>query len=98
MSGAIGSSIKDSMQYIAILNSYVGDSIEDSIRQLTMNVIDGIDSIINTIINTKEINRKNDMSNIFNITAEFPDANDVQTIKDAILSLPNVASQYINIY
>ncbi len=35
-------------------------------------------------------------SNVFHVTAEFPNANDVQTIKDAILSLPNIASQFIH--
>ena len=31
----------------------------------------------------------------FNITAEFPNANDVNDIREALLSLPNLASQYI---
>jgi hypothetical protein len=35
-------------------------------------------------------------SNVFNITAEFPNADDVQTIREAILSLPNIASQFIH--
>ena len=34
--------------------------------------------------------------NTFNITAEFPNANDVNEIRQAILSLPNLAAQYIN--
>lgn len=34
--------------------------------------------------------------NTFNITAEFPNANDVNEIREAILSLPNLASQYVN--
>ena len=34
-------------------------------------------------------------SNIYNITAEFPNANDVNEIREAILSLPNLASQYV---
>ena len=32
---------------------------------------------------------------VFNITAEFPNANDVNEIRQAILSLPNLASQYM---
>jgi hypothetical protein len=35
-------------------------------------------------------------NNIFNITADFPNANDVTSIKEAILSLPNLASQYLS--
>lgn len=34
-------------------------------------------------------------NNIFNITAEFPNANDVDDIREAILSLPNYVSQYV---
>ena len=34
--------------------------------------------------------------NTFNITAEFPNANDVEEIRQAILSLPNLATQYVN--
>lgn len=34
--------------------------------------------------------------NNFNITAEFPNATNVDDIRQAILSLPNIASQYIN--
>ena len=34
-------------------------------------------------------------SNVFNITAEFPNAENVNEIRQAILSLPNLASQYI---
>ena len=34
-------------------------------------------------------------NNIFNITAEFPNANDVNDIREAILSLPNYVSQYM---
>lgn len=38
----------------------------------------------------------NSSSNVFHITAEFPNADDVVSIKEAILSLPNIASQYIS--
>ena len=33
---------------------------------------------------------------VYNIQAEFPNANDVNEIREAILSLPNLASQYVN--
>ena len=35
------------------------------------------------------------MSDTFNIEAEFPNAENVNEIKEALLSLPNLASQYI---
>jgi hypothetical protein len=38
----------------------------------------------------------NSSNNVFHITAEFPNADDVVSIKEAILSLPNIASQYIS--
>lgn len=35
-------------------------------------------------------------NNTFNITAEFPNASNVDDIREAILSLPNLASQYLS--
>ena len=40
--------------------------------------------------------RTNNENNTFNITAEFPNANDVEEIRQAILTLPNYMSQYVN--
>lgn len=42
------------------------------------------------------VNNTNTDSKIFNITAQFPNANSVTAIQEAILNLPNLASQYIN--
>ena len=74
------------MRDIAGLNESINQTIANSIGKLIANAMAGGGS------NTTEDNS----SNVFNITAEFPNANDVQTIKDAILSLPNIASQYIH--
>jgi hypothetical protein len=41
-------------------------------------------------------NNNSSTDNVFNITAEFPNANSVDDIREAILSLPNIASQYAN--
>ena len=46
----------------------------------------------NTITNESS----NTTSNIYNITAEFPNANNVDDIREAILSLPNLVSQKVN--
>ena len=35
-------------------------------------------------------------SNIYNVTAEFPNAESVQDIREALLSLPNLVSQKVN--
>ena len=42
-----------------------------------------------------KISEPQSTSSVFNITAEFPNANDVSTIQQAILTLPNLASQYV---
>lgn len=41
-------------------------------------------------------NNNSTTDNVFNITAEFPNANSVDEIREAILTLPNIASQYAN--
>ena len=45
---------------------------------------------VNSITNSDAVE-----NNVFNITAEFPNANDVNDIREAILSLPNYVSQYV---
>ena len=77
---------------ISGLNDSISQTIASSIGSLIVKAISaGGVSNINT--NTSNDNSNN---NTFNITAEFPNANDVQTIRDAILSLPNIASQYVH--
>ena len=41
-------------------------------------------------------NNNSSSENIFNISAEFPNASNAAEIQEAILSLPNLASQYLN--
>ena len=53
---------------------------------------DGSSSFFKNISNSTSTNTSN---NTFNITAEFPNANDVDEIREAIMSLPNLASQYL---
>ena len=75
---------------IAGLNEAIDQTIASSIGRMIAETVYTKNNNINT-------NNTNDNSNnVFNITAEFPNADDVQTIKDAILSLPNIASQYIH--
>lgn len=49
----------------------------------------------NGYISNSTKNNSQSNNNVFNITAEFPNANDVTSIKEAILSLPNIVSQHI---
>ena len=77
----------------------------NTIRELNTNsvneaIISGIASMIVGMSKTNVGNISNSTStntsnNTFNITAEFPNANDVDEIREAIMSLPNLASQYL---
>ena len=49
---------------------------------------------ITSLPDKKEENQET--NNTFHINAEFPNASNVEEIREAILSLPNLASQYIN--
>lgn len=69
-------------------------SIEKSILQSIANMAVKVSGINPSSINTNNNSESN--NNIFNITAEFPNANNVDDIRQAILTLPNIASQYIN--
>ena len=75
-------------------------SLNGSISNAIMGSIAGmVASIVNpkAKTGTGTINNSNTTQgdNVFNITAEFPNANDVNEIREAIMSLPNLASQYI---
>ena len=76
---------------IAKLNDSISETIASSIGMLITKALTSSNNI-----NTNNITNSDNTNNTFNITAEFPNANDVQTIRDAILSLPNIASQYVH--
>lgn len=69
-------------------------SIEKSILQSIANMAVHVSGIKPSLIQTNDNNSQS--NNTFNITAEFPNANNVDEIRQAILTLPNIASQYIN--
>ena len=77
---------------ISGLNDSISQTIANSIGSLIVKAVSagGVGNINTTTSND------NSSNNVFHINAEFPNADDVQTIKDAILSLPNIASQYIH--
>lgn len=75
--------------------SNLSSSIEDMIAKNLNNMIMKMSNIgINSSYNVNK-EEKNMTKNIFHVTAEFPNANDVNSIKEAFLSLPNIVSQYI---
>lgn len=74
---------------LAGLNGSISAAIAASIGQMAMHLIANNGGNIST-------GSSSNTDNQFYITAEFPNANDVETIREAILSLPNLASQYIH--
>jgi hypothetical protein len=77
------------VQNITGLNNSISSTIADSLAQMVLKSL-GFSS------KQYETSGNDSTSNVFNITAEFPNADDVQTIREAILSLPNIASQFIH--
>ncbi|MBP5407888.1 MAG: hypothetical protein J6Y42_01955, partial [Bacilli bacterium] len=80
----------NSIRDIARLNDSIDAAIATSIGRLTLDLMAnaGTGASYNQVAAAAD--------NTFYITAEFPNANDVETIKEAILSLPNIAAQYVN--
>ena len=75
----------------------VNGSIEKSIMQAVLNTASQLGNIKAGGVPNGVYNSSSDeTSNVFNITAEFPNANSVEEIRQAILTLPNIASQYAN--
>ena len=73
-----------------------GDSIGEAVMRAVANTALSFGAMkAGTGASVSNDNRR-ETSNVFNIAAEFPNANDVNEIREAILSLTNLASQYIN--
>lgn len=78
------------------LSSSVGGSIQDAVLKAVANTALSLGSIKASGVMGNIANNNSSTDNVFNITAEFPNANSVDDIREAILSLPNIASQYAN--
>ena len=74
------------------LNGSISGAIMSSIAGMVASMISPKVGVGSSTVNNNE---DNSSGNVFNITAEFPNANDVNEIREAIMSLPNLASQYI---
>jgi TP901 family phage tail tape measure protein len=72
------------------LNSSITKTITDSVSEMIAN---GFNEALSKMTNIKD-NKETVV--IENITAEFPNAENVTEIKEAIMSLPRLASQYVN--
>ena len=77
---------------LSSLNGSVSGAIMSSIAGMVASMISPKAGVGSSTVNNNE---DNSSGNVFNITAEFPNANDVNEIREAIMSLPNLASQYI---
>ena len=80
----------DSLRNLVSLDSSIEKTIADAISKMLIHM--SSTNLDNANISNNEANT----NNVFNISAEFPNANDVNEIREAILSLPNLASQYIH--
>lgn len=76
--------------------SGLGSSIANSISTGITNLVASMIGIKPSVAATSQTITNNGGTNTFNIHAEFPNANSVAEIQEAILSLPNLASQYLS--
>ena len=77
------------------LNSGLNHSIQDAVLNAVARTAISMGGLNTSALNGIN-NSSNSTENVYNITAEFPNAENVNEIREAILSLPNLASQYIN--
>lgn len=77
------------------LNSGLNHSIQDAVLNAVARTAIGMGGLNTSALNGIN-NSSNSTENVYNITAEFPNAENVNEIREAILSLPNLASQYAN--
>ena len=83
----------ESVRSITSLGSNIASSISSGIASLIgkmLNFNTNLGSIGTTTTPAAENN------NVFNINAEFPNANNAEEIREAIMSLPTLASQYLS--
>ena len=71
-------------------------SIENAVLKAAANMAYSLSNITPGTFAGGVNNSNSSTENVFNITAEFPNANNVDDIRQAILTLPNIASQYVN--
>ena len=77
------------------LNSGLNHSIQDAVLNAVARTAISMGGLNTSALNGVN-NSNSSTENVYNITAEFPNAENVNEIREAILSLPNLASQYAN--
>ena len=76
--------------------SSLGNSISGVISNGLKGLMSKMFGIKATDVTSNNIANTTNEGNVFNITAEFPNANSVEEIQQAILGLPTLASQFIS--
>ena len=72
------------------------NSIQDSIAAGLRNMLTDMVKLETGVNNYNTQNNSNATTNVFNINPSFPNAANVNEIREALLSLPNLASQYLS--
>ena len=80
----------DTVRQLSSLNNSINQSIMNGIGQMVLNLAE-----LGKHGNYSIGDNSTSGNTIFEIQANFPNANDVESIREAIMSLPNLASQYI---
>ena len=87
---------EDTANMLSMIN-IVRDLVDQQLPQkLMQNMSQRIQDALIDYSGAISSNNNSSSENIFNISAEFPNASNATEIQEAILSLPNLASQYLN--
>ena len=78
------------MREMTNLNGSIADTITTAVANMIVELTHQ-----HATVQKEQMQPRTEGGNIFNITAEFPNANDVVEIREAILGLPTLASQYV---
>lgn len=85
--------ILNAVEFVRGIASSIGASLLSQLAGMT-NATSSIHPVSADYLSSNVSNASS--SNVYNITAEFPNAESVQDIREALLSLPNLVSQKVN--
>ena len=85
--------ILNAVEFVRGIASSIGASLLSQLAGMT-NATSSIHPVSADYLSSNVSNASN--NNVYNVTAEFPNAESVQDIREALLSLPNLVSQKVN--
>lgn len=85
--------ILNAVEFVRGIASSIGASLLSQLAGMT-NATSSIHPVSADYLSSNVNNASN--NNVYNVTAEFPNAESVQDIREALLSLPNLVSQRVN--